>query len=139
MLVTPTTYVVDTYSLITGMADRWEIIIDFADFAGENLTMITKNMWTDARHSEHNEVMRFVVGEDVSNHTGNAPVSRVLKVVDQTFTQAQPTVQRTITFDSHRNMQLSARPEQSVGSQGENGDPKRPFGVGRKRTLRTVA
>lgn len=106
---------VDTYSLITGMADRWEIIIDFADFAGENLTMITKNMWTDARHSEHNEVMRFVVGEQVSDHTGNAPISRVLKVVDQTFTQAQPTVQRTITFDSHH--------DQAWGIDGRMDDP----------------
>jgi bilirubin oxidase len=51
-----------TKSLIAGMAERWEIIVDFAPYAGKQLTVRATSMWTDPTFADSDKVMQFRVG-----------------------------------------------------------------------------
>lgn len=65
-----------TRSLITGMAERWEIIVDFAPYAGKNLLMRATNMWTDPEFKDSDKLMQFRVA-------GAGSTTRASRVVKQ--------------------------------------------------------
>jgi bilirubin oxidase len=90
-----------TKSLILGMADRWEVVIDFASFAGKNLTLATKNMWTDTAYTGTDEMMRFIVGKSVSDKTGNSALPAGFNFNMKFPTDVKIAAERTFKLDSH--------------------------------------
>ncbi|KAF2675280.1 Cupredoxin [Microthyrium microscopicum] len=51
-----------TKSLVATMAERWEIVVDFAPYAGKSLTMRATNMWSDMEFADSDKIMQFRVG-----------------------------------------------------------------------------
>lgn len=94
----------DTQNLIIAMADRWEVIIDFAPLAGKNLTLNTKNMWSDTAYAGMNEIIRFVVGQPsegvIVTEKATRPFNVDLKFPDDVKVAAE----RTIVLQSHMDM-----------------------------------
>jgi bilirubin oxidase len=90
-----------TKSLILGMADRWEVVVDFASYAGKNLTLINKNMWTDTAYTGVDEMMRFVVGKTVSDKSGNAALPSRFNFNMKFPTDTKIAAERTFKLDSH--------------------------------------
>jgi bilirubin oxidase len=90
-----------TKSLVLGMADRWEVVIDFTSFVGKNLTLNTKNMWTDTAYTGNDELMRFVVGRSVSDKTGNSALPSQFNFNLKFPTETKIAAERTFKLDSH--------------------------------------
>ncbi|KAF2841300.1 hypothetical protein M501DRAFT_1055439 [Patellaria atrata CBS 101060] len=66
---------VSTNNLRIAMAERWEIIVDFAPFAGKNLTLTNaRDVFKDEDYFGTDRVMRFKVGNAVSSTANNGPV-----------------------------------------------------------------
>jgi bilirubin oxidase len=66
---------VRTTNLWMSMADRWEIVIDFAPYAGKSLFL--KNYFVtqaDVAYNSTNQVMKFNVGTMVTDNTNNGPL-----------------------------------------------------------------
>jgi bilirubin oxidase len=71
---------VSTDTLILANAERYEIIVDFTNFAGQTLTM--RNARDFARNEDFtntNYVMEFRVGRTVTSGAGNGPVPSTLR------------------------------------------------------------
>jgi len=63
---------VPTDSLYIGMGERYDIIVDFAQFTNTNLTLTNSLNWGDVpQYAQTDKVMRFVVGSEVSDWTQN--------------------------------------------------------------------
>lgn len=94
----------DTQNLIIAMADRWEVMIDFAPLAEKNLTLTTKNMWSDTAYEGMDDVLRFVVGGPsqgvVSTEKATRPFNVNLRFPDDVKIAAE----RTIVLQSHMDM-----------------------------------
>jgi bilirubin oxidase len=95
---------VATKNLMVEMAARWEVVVDFAQYAGKNLTLTTKNAWTDTAYADTDQVMRFVVGKTASDDTSNAPLLRKFDFNMRFPTDARISAERTIKLDSHMDM-----------------------------------
>lgn len=57
------------------MAERWEIVVDFAPFAGKSVFL--KNYFqtqADPPFNSTNQVMKFNVGTTVTDNTNNGPL-----------------------------------------------------------------
>jgi FtsP/CotA-like multicopper oxidase with cupredoxin domain len=77
------------------MGERYEIIVDFADFAGKNLTLRnTGGMGESLDYAGTDMVMRIAVGDEVTDDTNNGDIPSVLRdippppdtdVVDKSF------------------------------------------------------
>jgi bilirubin oxidase len=93
-----------TNNLMVEMSARWEVIIDFAQYAGKNLTLATKNAWTDTAYANTDQVMRFMVGKTVSDKTANAPLPRKFNFNMKFPTETKISVERVIKLDSHMDM-----------------------------------
>ncbi|KAF8418104.1 Cupredoxin [Tirmania nivea] len=66
--------VVATNTLYMGMAERWEVIIDFEPYVGRNLTLTTDTIFADTIYTgpEASTFLRFVVtNAPVTDTTGN--------------------------------------------------------------------
>ncbi|KAL0253072.1 hypothetical protein SLS55_010522 [Diplodia seriata] len=71
---------VKTDLLHIAMAERWEIVVDFAQFAGKNVTMRNnRNVQADEDYNSTDKVMRFVVGNKVT--TSDSPLPGTLRSV----------------------------------------------------------
>lgn len=92
-----------TKNLMIGMADRWEIILDFSGFSGKNLTLQTTNAWTDTAYSDVDQMMRFVVGKNVSDQTGNSPLPRRFNFNMKFSTETKIAAERVFKLDSHHS------------------------------------
>lgn len=68
---------VQTNLLHISMAERWEIVVDFSQYAGKNITMKNeRNVQADEDYNSTDKVMRFVVGNKVdSDQNNNLPSS----------------------------------------------------------------
>ncbi|KAF8539880.1 Cupredoxin [Trichophaea hybrida] len=86
----------ETRSLVLSMAERWEIIVDFAGFARKNLTLAHQTVFADTNYIESDKVMQFRVGKTVTDRRNNSPLPR--KLVDIRFLSNTPKVERTFNF-----------------------------------------
>lgn len=76
--------------------ERYEIIVDFAQYAGKNITMRNDRGVIDSDDfPETDKIMRFVVGDSVSDDTNNGEVPA--------FLQALPRVPQNATVDKDFN------------------------------------
>ncbi|CAZ82072.1 unnamed protein product [Tuber melanosporum] len=106
---------VETESLVSAMAERWEIVIDFSDVAGQNVTMYQANCFVDTAYTGSDKIMQFRVGTTVSSEVGNGPLPATLvdlniptdhETIDQTFAFGRTSGQWTIngrTFSDAAN------------------------------------
>lgn len=94
----------DTQSLIIAMADRWEIIVDFTLLSGKNVTLTTKNMWSDTAYEGMDAVLRFVVAGPskgvITTEKAIRPFNIDLKFPDDVKIAAE----RTIVLQSHMDV-----------------------------------
>ncbi|KAJ3543417.1 hypothetical protein NM208_g3587 [Fusarium decemcellulare] len=89
---------VTTSKLAVAMAERWEIIVDFSDFAGQNLTMKNdREVFTDDDFAGTDRVMQFNVGSKVSSNANNGPVP--LSLVSLDMPKAGTKIDRTFKFE----------------------------------------
>lgn len=86
-----------TSSLYMAMAERYEIIVDFSGYKGQNITMRNgRDVQADEDYNSTNRVMRFVVGQTVTDTSRNAAPPAQLAEVN--FPPARTTVDRTFEF-----------------------------------------
>ena len=70
---------VPTTDVVIAMAERWEIVIDFAQYAGKNLTIMNERQFqTNPDFAATDRVIRFVVGNTVTSTANNGPIPSVL-------------------------------------------------------------
>ncbi|PVI08271.1 oxidase cueO precursor [Periconia macrospinosa] len=63
---------VQSDNLEISMAERWELVVDFSAYAGKNITVKNaRDVQADEDYNSTNKVMRFVVGNTVSNTENN--------------------------------------------------------------------
>ncbi|KAI4724307.1 oxidase cueO precursor [Aureobasidium sp. EXF-10728] len=73
---------VSTTQLDISMAERWECVFDFSGYAGQNITLKnTGNVAADDDFDGTDRVMRFVVGNSVSDTKNNGPLPATLRSV----------------------------------------------------------
>jgi bilirubin oxidase len=74
---------VSTTSLVIAMAERWEIVIDFAAYIGRNLTLMNERSFqTNPDNPATDRLMRFVVGSSVTSTANNGAIPSSLAVLD---------------------------------------------------------
>jgi bilirubin oxidase len=62
-----------TDSVTQSIAERWEVVIDFAAFKGQNMTLMNeRGVGADSDFEATDRVMRFVVGNTVTSTANNA-------------------------------------------------------------------
>ena len=89
---------VPTSSLVIAMAERYEIVIDFAQFKGQNLTLGNeRNFQTNPDFPATDRVLRFVVGDTVTDPSNNGPLPGHLS--DLAIPAQHPTVDHEFTFE----------------------------------------
>ncbi|KAF2637509.1 hypothetical protein P280DRAFT_482944 [Massarina eburnea CBS 473.64] len=65
---------VQTNDLYISVAERWEVIFDFSKYAGKNITIKNaRKVAADDDFAATNQVMKFVVGNTVSDSSNNLP------------------------------------------------------------------
>jgi bilirubin oxidase len=70
---------VTTSDLTMAMAERWEIVVDFTSYAGQNLTMKNaRDVFKDDDYFGTDRVMRFKVGTAVTSTAGNGAIPNPL-------------------------------------------------------------
>jgi hypothetical protein len=92
-----------TKSLITGMGERWEIIVDFAQFASQTLTLRATNSWTDKEYAGMRDILQFRVGKTFLKQAGNAPLLQKFNI-DVKFPTERIAATREFNFRSHMDM-----------------------------------
>lgn len=66
---------VTTTDLVISMAERWEVIIDFKEYKGQNLTLLNeRDFQTNDDYPATDKVIRFVVGEDGGDSEGDSNI-----------------------------------------------------------------
>jgi bilirubin oxidase len=71
---------VKTKTLAFSMGERYEMVVDFADFNGKNITMKNARRVVGAPdYAATNLVMRFIVGNSVSDNTNNGAIPSKLR------------------------------------------------------------
>jgi len=64
---------VNTTSLVLGIAERWDVVIDFANYAGRNLTLKNERDFMDNEdYAATDRIMQFRVGSTVTSTAGNS-------------------------------------------------------------------
>ncbi|KAL1626033.1 hypothetical protein SLS56_007007 [Neofusicoccum ribis] len=87
---------VTTNELHISMAERWEIVVDFAQFAGKNVTMRNnRDVQADEDYNSTDKVMRFVVGNKVN--TPDSPLPGSLR--DVPFPPNKDGIDRSFRFE----------------------------------------
>ncbi|KAI5820067.1 oxidase cueO precursor [Pyronema omphalodes] len=78
-------------NMFISIAERYEIIVDFSVYAGRNITMKNaRNVMADEDFPGTDRVMRFVVGNVVTDNRNNGPIPSILR------TQDRPRMRRTV-------------------------------------------
>ena len=84
-------------TLEIAMAERWEVIFDFAPFARKNITLRnSRDVQKDEDYGGTDRVMRFVVGDVVSNDANNGDPPSTLRNLD--LPPQKTTVDRSFKF-----------------------------------------
>ncbi|KAK3674832.1 hypothetical protein LTR78_005176 [Recurvomyces mirabilis] len=87
---------VSTSDVLISMGERYEVVFDFSKYAGQNITLGNNNQQQQIQeYANTNKLMKFVVGNSVSDNSNNGDVPSVLNgniqwpaqrtVVDHTF------------------------------------------------------
>ncbi|KAK0119247.1 hypothetical protein ONS95_008098 [Cadophora gregata] len=88
---------VQTTSLVISMAERWEIIIDFDKYKGQNMTLMNeRDFQTNPDYPATDRVLRFVVGNDTSSSDGNGNIPEHL--ADLAIPASRTTIDQTFEF-----------------------------------------
>jgi len=88
---------VSTNTLEISMAERWEVVFDFAAYAGKNVTIRnSRDVMTDEDYNGTDKVMRFVVGTTVSSTLNNNLPSALRSVP---FPPAKTAVDKSFKFE----------------------------------------
>ncbi|KAF2218963.1 oxidase cueO precursor [Elsinoe ampelina] len=79
------------------MAERYEVVIDFAAYKGQNVTLRNaRDVQADVDYANTDKVMRFVVGQTVTDTSKNDNLPSTLRNVD--FPANQNAVSRSFKF-----------------------------------------
>ncbi|KAK4988246.1 hypothetical protein LTR50_004072 [Elasticomyces elasticus] len=90
---------VSTSDVTIAMGERYEIVIDFAAYAGQNITLRNgKSVQTSTTFANTDKVMRFMVGNTVTDKTNNGDVPSVLNP-NIKYPKLKTTVDHTFDFD----------------------------------------
>ncbi|KAI5791529.1 Cupredoxin [Pyronema domesticum] len=85
-------------NMYISMAERYEVIVDFSAYAGKNITMKNaRDVMADEDFAGTDRVMRFVVGNVVTDNYNNGPVPSVLRA--QSLPKMKTTVDKHFKFD----------------------------------------
>ncbi|KAH7417369.1 Cupredoxin [Cadophora sp. MPI-SDFR-AT-0126] len=88
---------VETTSLVIAMAERWEIIIDFDKYKGQNMTLMNaRDFQTNTDYPATDKVLRFVVGNDTFSSEGNGNIREHL--ADLAIPASRTTIDQTFEF-----------------------------------------
>ena len=88
---------VPTTNLVISMAERYEIVIDFDKYKGQNMTLMNdRNFQTNPDYPATDKVLRFVVGTSTSSSNGNGDIPSHLS--DLVIPNPQTTVDKTFEF-----------------------------------------
>ena len=80
------------------MAERWEVVIDFAPYAGKNVTVRNnRDVQADEDYNSTDKVMRFVVGTTVTSQQGNGNLPATLRSVP--FPPSKTGIDRHFKFE----------------------------------------
>lgn len=80
------------------MAERWEVVFDFAPYANRNVTLKnSRKVQSDEDFFGTDRVMRFVVGTTVSDNSNNGGPPSTLSVLDPS--PSKTTVDKKFTFE----------------------------------------
>ncbi|KAK4545565.1 hypothetical protein LTR36_002915 [Oleoguttula mirabilis] len=119
---------VSTNDLTISMGERYEVVIDFSSYAGKNITLGNNMQQTQiTEYTNTDKVMRFVVGNTVSDSSNNGAVPSTLNGNIQ-WPAARTTVDHTFNFQmggestwtingvdfSDANNRILARPPQGT-------------------------
>lgn len=93
----------NTTSLVIAMAERYEVVIDFAKYIGRNLTLMNEyNFQTNDDYPATDRVIRFVVGNAVTTPDDPIPTSlATLKTPEQ-----HTTIDKSFEFESKNGQWL---------------------------------
>lgn len=72
------THPVKTESLVLTMAERWEVVIDFSDYAGQNIMLKSATTFADEEYIGTGNVMQFRVGKKVTSKECNSALPAIL-------------------------------------------------------------
>ncbi|QDS74756.1 hypothetical protein FKW77_001322 [Venturia effusa] len=95
---------IDTRNLIVAMADRWEVMIDFTPLVGKNISLSTKNLWSDTAYAGLDEVLRFVVGKSSEGVPIDEKATHSFHVDLKFPGDLKIAAERTIVLQSHMDM-----------------------------------
>ena len=111
-----------TTSLEIAMAERWEVVFDFADIANKSIILRNnREVHRDEDYEGTDRVMRFVVGNSVSDTTNNGPVPESLANLD--LPPAKTNVDRTFRFGRRGYIPPMASPHATL-TELTSTDPK---------------
>lgn len=84
--------------LVVAMAERWEIIVDFAEYSNMNLTLTNqRKVFGSTDYAGTDRVMQFNVGTMTTSDTNNGPTPSSL--VNLNIPSAGNPIDRTFKFD----------------------------------------
>jgi len=88
---------IPTNNLEISMAERWDVVFDFAAYAGKNITVRNnRDVMTDEDYNGTDKVMRFVVGNTVLS-TANNNLPGALRTIP--YPPAKTTVDKHFRFE----------------------------------------
>jgi bilirubin oxidase len=91
---------ITTDNIYLSMAERWEIIVDFSTFKGQSVDLLNmRDVGADEDYAATDKVMRFNVGNTVTDSSNNGPVPSPLRTLP--FPPSKTNVDRTFTFARH--------------------------------------
>ncbi|CAG8977175.1 hypothetical protein HYALB_00003396 [Hymenoscyphus albidus] len=89
---------VTTDNLVIAMAERWEIVIDFALYQGKSLVLMNERKFqTNEDYPETDKVMKWTVAGTVTNTANNGPIATHL--ADLADTGSKTTIDHEFVFE----------------------------------------
>ncbi|KAJ4345843.1 uncharacterized protein N0V89_011978 [Didymosphaeria variabile] len=89
---------VQSDNLEISMAERWEVVIDFSQYKGQNVTLKNaRDVQADEDYNSTDKVMQFVVGDTVTSDHGNGNLPGSLRNVP--FPPSKTGVDRKFKFE----------------------------------------
>ncbi|KAH7089359.1 bilirubin oxidase precursor [Auriculariales sp. MPI-PUGE-AT-0066] len=87
----------NTTSIVLGIAERWDIVIDFSQYKGKNLTLMNeRDFFTNEDYAATDRIIQFRVGNTVSS-TANNNVPTALATHD--LPPSRPSADRSFVFE----------------------------------------
>ncbi|OCL13988.1 hypothetical protein AOQ84DRAFT_309695, partial [Glonium stellatum] len=91
---------VPTETLFISVAERWEAIFDFSAYAGKNVTLRnSRKVAADNDYNSTDQVMRFKVGNTVTDNSNNLPNGLPSELRDVPFPTPRDPIDHTFKFE----------------------------------------